>query len=108
MKHDAAYWIRRRKEIWEERHDIAYDKRLRSALAKEMMTNKDFRIEIKRNPEYLIELEFVIVDKNKQVVPFFLNDVQMKSPYMIAVYENNEIYSEFDDYNLSNEEIPTR
>ena len=40
MKHDAAYWIRRRKEIWEERHDIAYDKRLRSALAKEMMTKQ--------------------------------------------------------------------
>lgn len=76
MKRDASYWIRRRKEIWEERSDVAYDRRFRNALAKEMVSNKDLRIEIKKNPEYLIELEFVIVDKNKQVVPFFLNDVQ--------------------------------
>lgn len=97
MKHDAAYWIRRRKEIWEERHDIAYDKRLRSALAKEMMTNKEFRIEVKKNPEYLIELEFVIVDKNKQVVPFFLNDVQKEFLVML-----NQAKKDFEEGKILN------
>lgn len=76
MKHDAVYWIRRRREIWEEKHDIAYDRRFRNALAREMMQDKALRVEVKKNPEYLIELEFVIVDKNKKVMPFFLNEVQ--------------------------------
>ena len=76
MSHDAKFWIRRRKEIWEKHHDLELDRRFREAVADEMMENKEFRLEIKRNPEYLIELEFVIVDKKKQVVPFFLNEVQ--------------------------------
>ena len=76
MSHDAKFWIRRLKEIWEKHHDLELDRRFREAVAEEMLENTEFRLEIKRNPEYLIELEFVIVDKKKQVVPFFLNEVQ--------------------------------
>lgn len=76
MNRDAKHWIRRRKEIWEERHDLEYDRRFRNALAREMIENKELRVEIKKNPEYLIELEFIITDKDKHVVPFFLNEVQ--------------------------------
>ena len=69
-------WIDKRKEIWEKNHDIEYDRQYRLALAEEIITNEQFRNEILEYPEILIELEFVIVNKKKQVVPFFLNDVQ--------------------------------
>ena len=36
----------------------------------------------------------------------FINGVEMEAPYMIAIYENNDIYSEFDEYKLSSDERP--
>ena len=38
----------------------------------------------------------------------FINGVEMKAPYMIAIYENNELFSEFNDYSLSLQEIPVK
>ena len=76
MTYTADYLIERRKAKWEELHSIEYDKKLRQAIANEMLTNKDLLEEIKRNPEKLIELVFVVVDKNQKTMPFFLNDVQ--------------------------------
>ena len=72
----ADYLIQKRREKWDELHSIDHDKRLRQAIANEMLTNKELREEIKRNPEKLIELVFVVVDKNQKTMPFFLNDVQ--------------------------------
>lgn len=92
MSHDAKFWIRRRMEIWEKHHDLELDRRFREAVADEMMENTEFRLEIKRNPEYLIELEFVIVDKKKQVVPFFLNEVQ--HDFMKRLNESIKKFSE--------------
>ena len=76
MTYTADYLIQKRKEKWEELHSIDYDKQLRNAIANEMLSNNDLREEIKRNPEKLIELVFVVVDKNQRTMPFFLNDVQ--------------------------------
>ena len=76
MRYTAQYLIEKRKEKWENTHDLEEDKKFREAVANELYENKELLNEIRRNPEYLIELEFVVVDKKQQTVPFFLNDVQ--------------------------------
>lgn len=76
MTYTADYLIQKRREKWNELHSIDFDKKLRQAIANEMLTNRDLREEVKRNPEKLIELVFVVVDKNQKTMPFFLNDVQ--------------------------------
>ena len=72
----ADYLIKRRKEKWDELHSIDFDKKLRSAIADELLKNRSLLNEIKKYPEKLIEMVFVVVDKNQQTRPFFLNEVQ--------------------------------
>lgn len=76
MTYDMDFLIRRRKKLWKERSSIEEDYKYRIAAAKEILKDADNIEDIKLHPEKLIELEFVIVDKKKTVVPFFLNDVQ--------------------------------
>lgn len=76
MSYTADYLIEKRREKWEEKHSIEYDKQLREAIANEIISNSDLLAEIKSNPEKLIELVFIVVDKNQKTMPFFLNDVQ--------------------------------
>lgn len=78
MMYTADYLISKRKEKWDKLHDIEYDKRFRSAVANEILENKALRDEIKRYPEKLIELVFIVVDKEKNTCPFFLNEVQIE------------------------------
>lgn len=76
MNYTAKQLIQTRKDKWEADHDIGRDKRLREGIATELVENADLRNEVTANPEYLIELEFVIVNKKKETVPFFFNEVQ--------------------------------
>jgi hypothetical protein len=76
VKYTADYLIEKRRAKWEDTHSIDYDKKLRQAIANEMLTDRDLLEEVKRNPEKLIELVFIVVDKNQKTMPFFLNDVQ--------------------------------
>ncbi|MGN0733694.1 MAG: hypothetical protein ACI4LC_05930 [Emergencia sp.] len=76
MRYTPDFLIERRKAKWEELHSIEHDKSFRNAIAEEMLNDESFRDEIRKNPEKLIELCFVVVDKNKTTMPFFLNDVQ--------------------------------
>ena len=76
MTYTADYLIQKRKEKWEETHSIEYDKKLRQAIANEILTNKALLAEVTERPEKLIELCFIVVDKNQKTMPFFLNDVQ--------------------------------
>lgn len=76
MSYTADYLIQKRKDKWEELHSIEHDKKLRQAIADELLTDKELLVEVKKNPEKLIELVFVVVDKNQKTMPFFLNDVQ--------------------------------
>lgn len=76
MSYSADYLIERRKAKWEELHDIEYDKRLRNCIAEQILIDKELLAELKRYPEKLIELVFIVVDKNQQTQPFFLNEVQ--------------------------------
>ena len=76
MKYTADYLIQKRKDKWNELHSIEYDKDFRNAVVEEMLDNAELLAEVKRNPEKLIELVFIVVDKNQKTMPFFLNDVQ--------------------------------
>lgn len=76
MKYTADYLIQKRKEKWEELHSIDYDKEFRSVVADEILDNAELLAEVTRHPEKLIELVFIVVDKNQKTMPFFLNDVQ--------------------------------
>lgn len=76
MTYTADYLIQTRKEKWETSHSIEYDKKLRIAIANELISNGDLLAEVKEYPEKLIELMFIVVDKNQTTMPFFLNDVQ--------------------------------
>ena len=72
----ADYLIQKRKDKWEELHSIDHDKKLRHAIANELLQNPQLLAEVRRYPEKLIELVFIVVDKNQKTMPFFLNDVQ--------------------------------
>ena len=76
MKYTADCLIQKRIEKWNETHSIEYDKQLRTAIANEIINNKDLLNEVKRYPEKLIELVFIVVDKDQKTKPFILNDVQ--------------------------------
>lgn len=68
--------IKIRKDKWNKLHDIEYDKKLRNAIADKIVNSKELIEEIKSNPEKLIEMVFIVVDKEQKTSPFFLNDVQ--------------------------------
>jgi hypothetical protein len=68
--------IEKRKQLWEEHKNIEKDKEYRESVADYLLRNKDIVQDIQNNPEFLIEMAFVIVDKDKKTVPFFLNNVQ--------------------------------
>jgi hypothetical protein len=76
MTYTADFLIDKRKEKWQEHHSIDFDKQFRNAVASEMLNNAELLDEIKASPEKLIELVFIVVDKNQKTMPFFLNDVQ--------------------------------
>lgn len=76
MRYTADYLIQKRREKWAELHSIDFDKQFRNAVAEEIINNAELLEELKRYPEKLIELVFIVVDKNQQTMPFFLNDVQ--------------------------------
>lgn len=71
--------IQRRKDLWNEYQDILLDTEFRDSVAEFMCDEargEGLRNEIYNNPEYLIEIFFVVVDKNSNTVPLFANDVQ--------------------------------
>ena len=68
--------IEKRKKRWEERGDLAYDRRITAAAVARIMSDAAMREEIMERPYLLIEATFLIVDKKKKTVPFFLNEVQ--------------------------------
>ena len=76
MKYHADYLIERRRARWEESKSIERDKELRCAIADRLLEDESLLEEVKRYPEKLIELVFVVVDKNQKTMPFFLNEVQ--------------------------------
>ena len=78
MKITADFLIDRRKRQWKVHHNIEKDKRFVLAVAHEITQNKLLRQEVIDYPEKLIELCFTVVNKDKKVVPFFINEVQQE------------------------------
>lgn len=77
MTYTVDYFIERRKIKWNKDHDIERDKEFRDVIADEIIEKKDLYLkQIKEKPERMIELFFVVVDKEQNTVPFFLNNVQ--------------------------------
>jgi hypothetical protein len=76
VKYTADYLIQKRKDKWEELHSIEYDKDFRDAVSDEILNNAELMEEIIEHPEKLVELCFIVVDKNQKTMPFFFNDVQ--------------------------------
>lgn len=72
----AERLIKWRKNLWKEKKSVELDRQWRDAAAEELLADENLRQEIYEKPEYLIELFFVIVDKKKNIVPFFFNEVQ--------------------------------
>ena len=65
-----------RKKRWEERHDIEFDKVLVGASVVKILQTPSLRDEIVARPYLLIPIAFYIVDKKRNTVPFFFNEVQ--------------------------------
>lgn len=76
MSYSVDYFIERRKIRWNEHHDIEKDLTFRETVAKEIVSKHEYVEQIKGRPERMIELFFVVVDKEQKTVPFFLNIVQ--------------------------------
>ena len=76
MRYTADYLIQKRKEKWNELQSIEYDKDFRDAVVDELLDNAELLAEVTRHPEKLVELTFIVVDKNQKTMPFFFNDVQ--------------------------------
>ena len=72
--HTAAELIQYRKDLWQQ--DQSKDKDFVVTVAQMIVDDPDLRAEVQAEPDLLIELTFLIVDKNQKTVPFFLNDVQ--------------------------------
>ena len=63
MIYSADELIQKRKDLWQNKHSIFQDKKLRQAIANEIIKNEQLRSEIQEYPEKLIELLFVVVEK---------------------------------------------
>lgn len=82
----VADMIEKRRQRWEERHDLEFDMRLVTAAAQRILSDRALMQEILDRPYLLIEVAFHIVDKEKDTVPFFFNEVQRD---FIRQYEQN-------------------
>ncbi len=68
--------IDKRRRIWSEKHDLDLDKALVRASAVKILNTPSLVAEVQAKPYLLIEVAFYIVDKKRETVPFFFNEVQ--------------------------------
>ena len=68
--------IDKRKARWKEKHSLEYDKELVKASVIKILSTDSLREEIIAKPYLLVEVAFYIVDKKRETVPFFFNEVQ--------------------------------
>lgn len=78
MSYTADQLIRLRKEKWESLRSVEFDRELCDTFAQLLLTGERLLQEVRRYPEKLIEMLFVVVDKKQQTMPFFLNEVQLE------------------------------
>ena len=87
--------IAQRRAKWDAQHDIGWDKQFRDAVAVQLLGDPALLAEVRQAPEKLIELVFVVVDKEQRTQPFFLNPVQRRFVWVlnqaIADYNSGQI-----------------
>ena len=92
MSYTADFLIAKRRQHWDSSRDIGFDQQFRQAVAQELVTSPELLAQVRQRPEKLIELVFVVVDKNQRTMPFFLNDVQKR--FMDRMNQAREDYAE--------------
>lgn len=85
-------YILERKNLWEKTKDIDLDYQWRISSWEELIENKETFYELLENPWYLIEMQFVVVDKDFKEVPFFLNEVQedFQNNILVPLYKKQK------------------
>lgn len=85
--------INKRKELWEINKNISKDREYINSIANYMLSDdgENIRKQVLRKPEFMIEMFFTIVDKKRNTVPFFLNDVQKE--LLDIINEDIELYN---------------
>jgi len=82
--------IEKRKKLWKENHDLELDNRyVEACIAEILKLPKESNLawkEVCEKPYLLIEVAFTIVDKERNTVPFFLNDVQKDFVAKLELY----------------------
>jgi hypothetical protein len=68
--------IDKRRRIWSQKKDLDLDKALVQASAVKILSTPSLVAEVQAKPYLLIEGAFYIVNKKRETVPFFLNEVQ--------------------------------
>ena len=68
--------IDKRRRIWSQKKDLYLDKALVRASAVKILSTLSIVAEVQAKPYRLIEVAFYIVNKKRETVPFFLNEVQ--------------------------------
>ena len=68
--------IDKRRRIWSQKKDLDLDKALVRASAVKILSTPSLVAEVQAKPFLLIEVAFYIVNKKRETVPFFLNEVQ--------------------------------
>lgn len=68
--------IDKRRRIWSQKKDLDLDKALVRASAVKILSTPSLVAEVQVKPYLLIEVAFYIVNKKRDTVPFFLNEVQ--------------------------------
>jgi len=86
--------IKRRQLLWIKTNDIDQDKEYVNAMAEYIIgpNGGELRKEVHDKPEYLIEMSFVIVNKEQNTTPFFINTVQWE-----FLNKLNEAKKEFEE-----------
>ena len=69
--------INKRKELWKRYHDLDIDRSYMEAISNYMVTSagEELRKAIRNEPRLLIEMFFVIVDKNMETIPEWLKPI---------------------------------
>lgn len=70
------YLIDQRKKNWIKNHDISRDREYINVACDYVFEHEELVQDLQKNPELIVELFFYIVDKDKNLTPFFLNEVQ--------------------------------
>lgn len=95
--YNATDIISLRKQIWDKHKSLDKDKQFTNKAVEEIAKSKELLEQVKFNPEFLIEMLFTIVDKNRNTVPFFLNNIQQN-----FLQDLNKRISDYNDNKCNN------